>query len=686
MARFVDDPALRRWGPWLAISVFFLIAAFLVRDAVGVPSIVWMNHYAPQDFPTWPSLIGLLTTTRLPLPPVLTALEILNYQHDGTTRIVTVWIYRLSLVAAYVLALVMAHRSPIRLGVSFVLSVVFLWATTVVHPAGAWVYDILLPALLLGFFVIQGAIEPRRPGHAGLAFLAGLCLALAELTRPHMILLLPLLLGGALARLLPGARSVKLAFLLPVLLLSGGWHLHQYVDLGQVAWSNHGGFNLLNAWPMVTVPPLEPETREEVAPGRFAKIDTEVHGENSRRVAMAVVGFALENPWRAAVHVTERMAILLSAPTAYMKSDPHHWILPLYRLLARYAGLYVLLASAAVVAAFLWQPSRAGVLLAQPENLLLLTTALSIAIVAVADHGEEARFLIMLLPLFAALPWPRLGLGLVPQGWAKPIAGAAVALVVAVELVAAGAIRHPVREAAGAFPPVPQAVRPPTLRLLSLNIRGRQWSDFDHAQDKVRACLAEVDLAALNEVSGPGWIDRLFGWGDQARRFAEDRGMAEVFAPTERRWWRDQLGHAVLTRLPGLQWRTLRLQRRLSDGYRTVLMSEIDWNGRRVSLMTTQIAGADADLQLAEVLALFQSLPAPAILTGGLVKLGDYPALARLGAEPNAVALVNGDLTPGRAPVGEWILARGFRQVAARRCPGPEGYRPGLILELAPAP
>lgn len=665
-----------------------MLAAFLVRHAVGVPSIVWMNHYAPEDFKSLDAVIDLLIGTRLPLPPALTFAELLNYLYDGTTRWTTIWLYRLSLVATYVLALILARKSPVRFAAALVLAPIFLAATLAIHPAGAWVYDILQPALLLGFFAALAAIVPRRPINLLLAPIAGLCLGLSELTRPHMVYLLPLLLAGALARIWPKRTSVIVAFLLPVAVLSGGWHIHQYANHGQFAWSNHGGFNLINAWPMVTLPPLTPETQERVAPGRYTRIDTPEHGVNSRRLTRAVLAFAFENPWRATVHVVERLSILLSAPTSYMKSEPQSWILPFYQVAARYAGLYMLIAGAAVAFALVLQPRRASDLLGKPDNLLLLTGAFSIVLVSVADHGEEARFLLMLLPLFAAAPWPRLGWGLVPRGWAI-VAGVAVAsLVVVVQVVAAGAIRHPGRTAQGSFAPLPAQVQmpapsPAVLRVLALNLRGRQWPNGDQAAARLRACLQQVDVATLNEVAGAGWFAGLFGRDDQAAPFARERGMAHVFAASERRWGRDQLGHAIDTRWPGVAWRSDPLPRRLSEGYRSTLAAEIDWNGRRVHLLTTQTAGADTDLQLPEVLARFAALPSPAILAGPLGKLGDHPDLARLAAQPDTVAIVNGDFLPGRIPAAEWIIAKGFRQVAARRCPGPLDDRPGLILELA---
>ncbi len=210
----------RRWAAPLTIAGFVAIAAWIVRDAVGAPSIVWMNIYRAADFPDLASMVAFLGETRLPLPPLLTLAELLNHAWDGTTRVVTVGLYRFCLVAAYALALWHARRSPTRLAISFGLGLVFLTATAAIHPAGPWVYDLLLPTLLLAFLAFLERAQPD--GAAGWAFLAGLSLALAELTRPFVIVLMPLLLLGAVIRLWPLPVRSRAAFLLPVVLLSGG--------------------------------------------------------------------------------------------------------------------------------------------------------------------------------------------------------------------------------------------------------------------------------------------------------------------------------------------------------------------------------------------------------------------------------------------------------------------------------
>jgi len=365
-----------------------------------------------------------------------------------------------------------------------------------------------------------------------------------------------------------------------------------------------------------------------------------------------------------------------------MKSDPRHWILPAYRVLARYAAVYALLAGGCILLAALWRPRAAIGLLARTDNLLLLTAALSLLVVAVADHGEEARFLLMLLPLLATAAWPRLGVPEVSRRAAIAAGAAAACGVVAVEIVAQGAQRHPAGPQQGVFARAQAPPPPATLRVLALNIRGRQWGDPGRAAALVGRCLDGVHLAGLNEVAGAGWFDATH----QAQPLAARAGLMAAYAASERRWWREQLGHAVLTSLKPDLWRSDPLPRRLAEGHHTMMQAALDWDGRKVSVLVTQVAGADAEIQLDAVLARFRALPAPAILLGGLVKTGDWPALAALRQEPGTVVAIGDAPRPGRIPPGDWIVARGFRQVGEKRCAGPEDGRPGLILDLAALP
>ncbi len=442
---------------------------------------------------------------------------------------------------------------------------------------------------------------------------------------------------------------------------------------------------------MIEVPALSREPDRPLAEGRGLNLDNAVHAENSRRIAGAVLAHIAANPGRSAIHVVERVARLLSAPTMFFDRYPQHWIFALYQVAVRYAGPYALLAAFAILATMLLRPGRSGTLLAQTDNLLLLTTAAMIIVLAVGDQGEEARFLLSVLPLAAAVPVPRLGM-LRParspfaRRYRRLAAGAAAAAaIVAVEIVVAGAARHPTGAAEGRFPslaPEPAANPGASLRVLAINIRGRHWRDADAAAHTLHECLDRADVAGLLEVAGTGLLGPPEG---QAERLARRAQMGAVYAPAERRWWREQTGNALLSRLPGTGWRRLPLPRVHGAGYRNLLQAELVWGARRLGVLVGQIDSADSERQFAAAKALFDSLSPPSIM---ILELAGptmaWTALPSLRGDPAIVLLLNEDQPHGRAPNGDLIAARGLRAAAAGRCPGVEPHYPGLILELTP--
>ena len=119
-----------------------------------------------------------------------------------------------------------------------------------VHAGNPANYDPLFALLLLGYFLLIDSWERSR--HTAWLAAAGLCLSLLELTRPFMIFLLPLflLVEGHRIHLNAPRRGLALAaFLLPVVVLSGGWHLHLYLAHDhQITWTNISGYNLQRAW------------------------------------------------------------------------------------------------------------------------------------------------------------------------------------------------------------------------------------------------------------------------------------------------------------------------------------------------------------------------------------------------------------------------------------------------------
>ena len=93
----------------------------------------------------------------------------------------------------------------------------------------------------------------------------------------------------------------------------------------------------------------------------------------------------------------------------------------------------------------------------------------------------------------------------------------------------------------------------------------------------------------------------------------------------------------------------------------------MNYGGHNVHILLTHIVRgqqAPREAQLAEVIAMFLSLPEPAVLMGDLNSKSDSPTLAKLLARPDvldAIGQATGDKHPGRI---NWIITRGMHCVS----------------------
>lgn len=670
------------------VAAFLIFALWITADSRGNPAIGWMLMFAPGDFAApgalWPFLVSLQTA----ISPWLAALEVLAQRHFGATTLVTVGLYRFCLIGAYLIAMAMAWPSLVRLAVTTALSAVFLWATVLIHPATPIVYDVVLPFLLLGYVaLLRVGAAAGRHGYLVLAA-AGILLALAELTRPFMILFVPLLLVAGWFTLRDRARFA--AMLLPVLLIAGIWHAHQWLNHGQIAWSNHAGFNLIRAWRMVPYPPLIAEPGSApVASERLANLNTPEHGENSRRLRRAVFDYIIANPLESARHMVERVAVFVGAGHRIEDHAVDHPIIPLYEFLVRYADLLALSGALALFGAMLAAPRRTGAMLGQIDNQAIALVALSIVVIAITESGEEARFQIGLLPLIALAPLPVL---LAPDGkrrrpsprGRRAVLTAGLMLVAATEILVSGAVRQPMPALhGGRVAPRDGAAPRATIRVAQWNIRGGAWRDREAEVRATTACLDGVDLAGLMELRGGG----PFGWKrTQAAMLATATGLAAIDAPAERRWWAPQFGNALLTRVAIEGWKATSLPRAQGTSYRALLDADATVAGRSLRVLVTQLDNHDQVLQLQAVEKAFRAAPSPAVLLIDVGTSGRVEPLLSLTRDPDFVVVTNDPPMPGAGVPGGYVIAKGMREIARGYCKGGVSMSPRIAVDLALEP
>lgn len=388
------------------LTLFALVGSFSVRQSEGVDATRWMNIYDVSDFQDGPAVREYLSNLRLPIPVGLSLLEILSFNSLGNTDLVSKWGYRFCLVASFLLALWLARGSTLRLLISTATGLIFLAATVLVHAGNPQNYDVYFPFCLMAFFACLAFAGSRRATEGGLLLLAcgaaGFFLTMAELLRPFAILVLPIMLAGGLWIIRTRSRRFRIALLLPVLALSGGWHAFIAVRHGQLLWSNHSGFNLERVWRSERPSLLLEDADNKAAPDRWTNLNTVEHGENSKRLRRAVVQYAIDHPVYALQNVSRSLFRLVRAETRIYDHRPEHWLLSLYRPLVWITALWFFLN---LVRLTWWTigPHRTTTL-GQVDTLLIVVTSACFFFAALGETAEEARMLISLLPLMAA--WP----------------------------------------------------------------------------------------------------------------------------------------------------------------------------------------------------------------------------------------------------------------------------------------
>jgi endonuclease/exonuclease/phosphatase family metal-dependent hydrolase len=201
-------------------------------------------------------------------------------------------------------------------------------------------------------------------------------------------------------------------------------------------------------------------------------------------------------------------------------------------------------------------------------------------------------------------------------------------------------------------------------RVAGFNIRRGQGNDGVHDVLRTAETIRRVkpDIVGLFEVDG-----RLLGpLHNQAAELSQELGIAAVYAPTERRFWHDDFGNALLSRVRFGRVHCIPLVCTQHRKYRNMLLTRFVVDGREVNFLAAHIDRVkDREHQLRDVFALFHSLKEPAILVGDLNTSGEDPLLRELmdhGNSVNALLDCRADWPAGRV---DWILTRGLNVVCS---------------------
>lgn len=221
------------------------------------------------------------------------------------------------------------------------------------------------------------------------------------------------------------------------------------------------------------------------------------------------------------------------------------------------------------------------------------------------------------------------------------------------------------------------------LRVAAFNIHSGRGRDRRSDLTRTAAVFSTPpDLLGLNEVRGT-WHESL--GRNQGAELGMKWGMQSAFIPTERRWWHDHFGNAMLTRVPIRQIHRLPLAGLRGKAFRTATLVQFEFQNRFVQVLSVHVdSQSDRERQLQAVLALFTGLQAPAILLGDLNSDREDPQLQALLARPDVVDPLKdapGGGNRGRLPI-DWILARGFRSRSGQFIVNEASDHPAVVAEL----
>ncbi len=392
----------------LVLSLFLIAVWFFLRGKmVGRPSTSWMTYYHAVDFlgASTGEILKFFRGMRSGIPPLLSFLEIANVKMTGSTAIITDELYRLALLVSCLLAVWLFSKKQWQGIASFLLALVFMPATVFISAQNPEIYDVYFPAFFLMFLFFDHLARERgiRGGFSVFAaFLSGLFLAFAELSRPFVLIFMPILLLYVYLVYRPLPKKYLISFLIPFLLLSGGWHAKLLAfNNGQIFWSNHSGFNFYRAWgDVIPMPELieEPQTWDD-----RVQIHTQEHYENSKRIQSTVVNYILTHPRESIPRIIARLGTFLRPRISlFDQPEPGGFFAWVYRITFYAAFFFFLIQLIRFLLGLMTQPSWS--LFAEPQHILLLVIGGSVVILALAEKGEEARLLLAVLPLLATLP------------------------------------------------------------------------------------------------------------------------------------------------------------------------------------------------------------------------------------------------------------------------------------------
>ncbi len=206
------------------------------------------------------------------------------------------------------------------------------------------------------------------------------------------------------------------------------------------------------------------------------------------------------------------------------------------------------------------------------------------------------------------------------------------------------------------------------LTVASYNVQTGKSLEGVRDISRAAAVLAEVDLVGVQEVYAPSWTNK-FGFGlSQTEALAKKTNFAWLFCPTRFRWFRENRGNAILSKLPITSWQTTMLSDQSGFSFRNMTVAQFLWQDQDCYFINTHLHTRAGKLeQLQEVLKEFDKYQ-NAILVGDFNSTPDTLLLKNYLASNDATdAIFQSNIDDQDPQRIDWIITKGWEIKSGRK-------------------
>ena len=176
--------------------------------------------------------------------------------------------------------------------------------------------------------------------------------------------------------------------------------------------------------------------------------------------------------------------------------------------------------------------------------------------------------------------------------------------------------------------------------------------------------IKEVDLIGIQEIYAKTWLNKAGLGGCQTQKLSVPGQFSWLFCPTRWRWFRENRGNAILSKIPIQRWQTVALPDKTGISFRNMTIATFTFNGQDCHFINTHLhTGKGQTEQLKAVLTEFDKYDR-AILVGDFNISLEHPELKGYFASKGSAPLdVLANIQSDSEPRIDWIITRGWKVV-----------------------